>query len=246
MRDDLALVENPYEPPVGRLHDPMQESERPWNRTYERDPRLLTAWLTALLYGGIGLDLLSIVSNGMQIVLLNGGEFSDAAGAANDTRQQAIAILQLALFLPTAILFLKWVARANRNVTGFGAAGLTYSPNLAAGCYFIPLLNLVWPYKAMREIWQASRRPSFWQVQPVSRILNFWWALWLLDAVAGRVIDSLSDAETMEDLIRVTWMAIGSDVLSIALTVAALAVVREIARMQQAWVRGEVNGDEPF
>ncbi|MDW8262007.1 MAG: DUF4328 domain-containing protein, partial [Phycisphaerales bacterium] len=91
-----------------------------------------------------------------------------------------IWINDLVFCIMTWIAFLMWTYRANINCRAFGAAEMRFSPGWSIGYHFIPALNLVRPYLAMKEIWQASTNPSNWKQQPGSALLRWWWALWIL------------------------------------------------------------------
>ena len=54
----------------------------------------------------------------------------------SDPIQGIVGLLQSGLGVVTAITFLKWVYRAYKNVQGFGAEGLRFSPGWAIGLLF--------------------------------------------------------------------------------------------------------------
>ncbi len=211
-------------------------------REYERDPRFLTKLLKAFLWLCLITQVVSIGSNLMQVSFLREGNITEESAAVNDGRQMIIAFTFLGCFIITAIFFLKWMARANRNVRHFGARDLAATPNWAAGSFFIPFVNLWRPYQAMREIWQASRDPLFWKNATAPGILGLWWALWLINGVYGQFTNRAGMGKqqpTIDDLVNITYMEIVGDGLFIFSCLTALAVVSGIARDQEAWVNGK-------
>jgi uncharacterized membrane protein YidH (DUF202 family) len=80
---------------------------------FSKDPASLTKILKTMLWISLGLNILSLVSDFMQMNLLSAGTFSQAAAEANFSRQQIIGILCLVTGVITAIAFLRWIHRAN-------------------------------------------------------------------------------------------------------------------------------------
>lgn len=200
---------------------------------FVKDPVSLTNILKAMLGIYLVLSVLSLGSDWMQYQLLGSGSFSNESIIANDARQQGLGILTLLCYFVTVIVFGMWIYRANRNVRGFGATGLTYTPGWAVGYYFIPFINLVRPYQAMQEIWQASSNPSRWVSESTSPLLGVWWALWITANVLGQIVFRMSrNATSVEALQTVTLVSMFSSVADIGLTIAAISLVSQIIAMQ--------------
>ncbi|MFM7930888.1 MAG: DUF4328 domain-containing protein, partial [Pirellula sp.] len=81
----------------------------------------LTKFLTILLGLGAALAVISVLSSLMQAELLSRESFSEAEGQTNDVREGVIGLLQFALYIFTAVIFGRWIVRANRNVRALGA-----------------------------------------------------------------------------------------------------------------------------
>jgi hypothetical protein len=200
---------------------------------FDKDPVSLTNILKAMLGIYLVLSVLSLGSDWMQYQLLNSGSLSNESIAANDARQQGLAILTLLCYVVTVIVFGMWIYRANRNVRGFGATGLTFTPGWSVGYYFIPFINLVRPYQAMQEIWQASSNPHRWASEPSSPLLGVWWALWITASVLGQMVFRMSrNATSVESLQTSTLVSMFSSLADIGLTIAAISLVSQIIAMQ--------------
>ena len=124
----------------------------PANDDY-KDSRSLTNWTKSFLYAGIAVSVVAFGSNALEyqlLVAMRDGFYSgDAALDASDARQAWVGLLQAAVYLPTMVLVLMWIHRANYNVRQLGARGLRFSPAGSIGWYFVPILTLWRPYQAI-------------------------------------------------------------------------------------------------
>jgi hypothetical protein len=210
-------------------------------RTFAKDATTLTRFLKAMLWILIGATVLSLASDVLQMQLLNSGSFSTTEAEANDTRQRVVGIIYLLAYVVTGVAFLKWIHRANFNVRGFGAQNLQFTPGRSIGYYFIPFLNLVRPYRAMKEIWQASKNPDEWSSQSAPSILGWWWALFLISGFLGQMSFRLSmQANNIATLSTSTVVSIVSELVEIPLCLVALTLVTNIFRMQEGLVRRSI------
>lgn len=133
-------------------------------------------------------------------VLTAGGEILEATGVLDieaDTGAQAIAVglaylAYTVLFVVSVVLVGMWIHRAHANLRESGMDGLEFTPAWAVGWYFIPFANLVMPFKAMRELWTASRgeHDPFGGATPPE--VKSWWAAWIvgniLSSVGSRIL----------------------------------------------------------
>ena len=211
----------------------------PANDDY-KDSRSLTNWTRGFLYAGIAVSVVAFGSNALEYQLLvamrDGFYPGDAALDASDARQAWVGLLQAAVYLPTMVLVLMWIHRANYNVRQLGARGLRFSPAGSIGWYFVPILTLWRPYQAMKEIWQASLDPENWPGRPVPVLLPMWWALWLvsiaLDNIDLRSWWSLDENSGVGDFIAANIAAQAAAVWKIPLTLVLVAIINRIYRMQ--------------
>ncbi|MCR2833273.1 DUF4328 domain-containing protein [Parerythrobacter lacustris] len=86
------------------------------------------------------------------------------AGGSTDSMTQmftlaflsiGLAILWLLSALAFMIMALVWIYRAHANIVEQGVP-MDHSPGWAVGSYFVPFLNLVVPFRAMRELYNRS------------------------------------------------------------------------------------------
>jgi Domain of unknown function (DUF4328)/GYF domain 2 len=205
--------------------------------TYTKDPASLTRFVIIMLWVTMGFEIVSILSDIGQMLLLN-RPFTPDEGTANDARQGLIGVGYMIVFIVTGVAFLKWIHRANLNCRGFGAANMVFAPGWAVGWYFIPFMNLVRPFQAMKEIWQASQNPRAWQSAPGSPLLGWWWGLWVANGVLGQVVfRAAKNATTIEQLERMTTISIVASIAGIPLCLVAIKLIKSIAAMQERVVK---------
>ena len=95
------------------------------------------------------------------------------------------------IYLICAIIFLFWIYRASSNTHALNEkTKIEYSPGWCVGSYFIPLLNLYWPYKAMKELWQLNVIQA--NVRRSASIVFFWWITYLLLNFTATIVSKLS------------------------------------------------------
>lgn len=188
-------------------------------------------FLTGLLWALLCLQPVTLASALMELRMLQSATFSDAEAEANDTRQAVIAITYIVVYLITAVVFARWIIKAHRLVRRLGAADLSITPGWAVGYFFIPFINLVRPYRAMKELWQASLDPRGWPWEPVSPLLPWWWAMWLIASFLGQISMRLSlRATTLEQFKLAAMIEIVTVPIDIILCLLALRLVRQISR----------------
>ncbi|MCE0483619.1 MAG: DUF4328 domain-containing protein [Methylacidiphilales bacterium] len=160
---------------------------------------------------------------------------------------QVLGYASMAIYLPTLILFLIWIYRANVNCRGFGAQ-LKISPAMTVGSFFIPFINLVYPCVALQEIWKASRNPAQWQTERASILIGFWWGFWLLHAVLGPVLSLYAKMHVVKGLPAITAklqaisiLLMTASIFKIILCLLAFAMIYLITSRQKTLV-----GQNPF
>lgn len=90
----------------------------------------------------------------------------------------------IATFIASIVAVCLWTYRANANAHALAGDWVapSLSPGSAVGSYFIPFVNLVRPYSAMREIDSASTgAPSS------DPMLGLWWGTWVVGNILGNI-----------------------------------------------------------
>ncbi len=141
---------------------------------------------------------------------------------------------ELALFLVTAIAFLVWLYRAEVNARALGAQDMMVSPGWAVGWFFIPLVHLVMPFVAVRELWKASATPRDWQLGHASPVIALWWACWIVTSITGNIAFALSRMDEYGALVAADFMSLVSAAFFIPAAILLAVTVGRIQAMQEA------------
>ena len=164
---------------------------------------------------------------------------------------------EIGLTVLTVVPFLMWHFRASKNLQGFVSSGQSYTPGWALGCWFIPILNLFLPYRAISEVWRGSDRHILteadfdWEKAPGTILLPLWWGLWIVSRFAGRFAGAfmessgatlndpnVTDLEVILDsLSTALWASSISGALTIAAAILAILVVHRITNRQDEIAR---------
>jgi hypothetical protein len=181
--------------------------------------------------------------------------------AASDSLIRGLALFALVPGLAAGILFLMWVHRANRNLRAFCTEEPHYSPALAVGSFFIPILNFVWPFMVMREIWKGSDPDvpplgqQMYQYAKLGFLVPLWWGLYLVRLVPTLVVTLTKSTATMshaERLSRITmhtrWTLAGEVLGVVGAAVAVVLVLRveqRQAKLAEMLAGGPAGAAEP-
>jgi Domain of unknown function (DUF4328) len=203
------------------------------------DPAALTKFLQRLLWISVLVACIALIDDVVEFVEVQIGQLTPDQVANNDPIQGIVGLLQSGLGIVTGITFLKWIYRAYKNIQGFGAEGLRFSPGWAVGYYFIPILSLIRPVQVMSEIWRASDDPRNWRRRPGSWLIASWWTLFLVYTGVTQVsLEIAFQASTNDQWTLAAVIAILGDFFAIPLSIAALRLVTEVYRRQKALVEG--------
>ena len=174
---------------------------------------------SAFILGAV-VTVLAFFSSIGQLMLL-ARDFTDAEADSNDLRETLISGVVIVVALATMLIFSVWIYRAAANVRALGARGVTITPGWAVGWFFVPIANLFMTFRAMREIFMASRYPADWARLPTAPIVGWWWAAFWADQVLGRVAGQLYRHAETTDALRTATIV---DMISDLATLGALAV----------------------
>jgi heme/copper-type cytochrome/quinol oxidase subunit 2 len=168
--------------------------------------------------------------------LREGGEIGDNALQAVVLLMVFLAgVFDLIIYITTVVFFCVWLYRASDNLRAFNQwSRPDYSPGWAVGSFFIPFVNLVVPYRAVKEVWQKSNAPDealLAEPDPPA-FFAIWWTFWLLASFAGRISMRLSFDDKVEQS-TATKVSIVASALSIVAALLAYLVVEAIDQKQE-------------
>lgn len=220
------------------LAEPTPPLSSSGTRVYEyRDPLTLTRWLEGLLGLYIVARAAAFIVDLLQLKLLglagtvSSSQFQSWA-EASDQREQTVAVLFLAVFVITVVVFASWIVLVNRNARALGAVGMTFSPGWSVGWYFVPIASLWKPFQAMREIWKASVNPTGWQSLPTHPVVGWWWAAFVLSCITGQISYRMP-TNSLDELGASSVVSMIDDGVDIVATALALLLVARLCRIQR-------------
>ena len=146
-----------------------------------------------------------------------------------------VAVLELMLYVTTVVFFCVWLYRASDNLVKFNPWNrASYSPGWAVGSFFVPFVNLVVPYRAVKEVWQKSGPPDEAYLSEPGPPASFpvWWAFWLVAGFAGNISLRASLNESVPESTG-TMISIIASALHIVAAVFAYIVVDAIDKKQE-------------
>ena len=146
-----------------------------------------------------------------------------------------VGLFQTMLYLTTVVFFAVWLYRANGNLRAFNPwARPEHSSGWAVGSFFVPFINLVVPYRAVKEVWQKSGTPdeSLLAAPSPPGWFPAWWAFWLLAGFSGNISLRLSFNENIS-LSTATIVSIIANALFVVASVFAYFVVDAIDKRQE-------------
>ncbi|NDP28648.1 MAG: DUF4328 domain-containing protein [Flavobacterium sp.] len=194
-----------------------------------------------LIWIALGLNGISIVSSYFQYDLLqtvaNGGEIATELVTSNDNREQAIGIVQIIVFIISAITFIQWFRRAYFNLH-LRVNHLSHSEGWAAGCWFVPIVNLFRPYQIMKELFQEThlflKRNEVHTKEHLSMpSLSLWWTFWIIDRFFGQFVFKYAmKANSIEELTTTTIAQIISSGIGIVLAIITVNIISEYSKLE--------------
>lgn len=190
------------------------------------------------LYVNIGIDVVSAFVTAFSAMMAERahGNLEDPGYGLSLMLTFVAAMAQVTITIVCAVFFCKWMYRAYKNLFWFGTQELAGTPKRAVWSWFIPFWNLVWPYKHMSEIWQASDPRAGavgWKNEKLPKEFGWWWGFWigqaLLANVAARMEMKAGDAGSRVG----DGLDILSDVLSVMAAVLVIRIVKGITERQE-------------
>lgn len=145
-----------------------------------------------------------------------------------------LALVDLAIYVATVVFFLMWLYRAHGNLRAFNPWVRTdHSAGWAIGSFFIPFVNLVIPYRAVKEVWQKSGAPdeAFLSEPNPPGFFPVWWLFWLLASISSNISMRVAFNENVPES-TATIISIVAGGLFIVAAVFAYLVVDAIDKRQ--------------
>lgn len=217
---------NPYAPPRADLEPPV--------------PTLAVAragvvppasgwarWATVGLGLFVPLALVSVWIERLLIEALRDGAADDVASTAS--LLQAVGVVDMLLYVGTAVCFLGWTAGACRTARSIAPVLIRETPTWAVVWWFIPFANLYKPYAVLRRIWQVTMLPSGGADDAgAPAVFRAWWAFFVLRLLLTRLAGAMFGSRRVDELITAAQIQMVSEVVTMFGALTAIAVIRKI------------------
>lgn len=150
-----------------------------------------------------------------------------------DVWQLIIGVIGTAVAILSIGIFLYWFYRAYRNLPSLGAKGLKFNPKWVIAYFFIPILALWKPFRALEEIWIVSANDSSNSTKLIY-ILLIWWILFVVSNVLGYLLLSgYLSAATLEDFKNLVSQDMVLRILFMSSDVLFIFIAKEICERQE-------------
>lgn len=163
---------------------------------------------------------------------------------------QALAsTLSLPIRIYTAVFFLIWLNRANKNLTPLQAGYQEFSSGWAVGWWFIPLASLWKPFQVVREVWRESDpeidpRDGGGFLSGVASTSSgapgymvWWWVFWVVGNIASNIAGRTLDTNRA-DLVQISGAVfLVNAIFNITAAILAIYVIRDITDRQELRIR---------
>src|SRR5919199_877495 len=190
-----------------------------------------------LLAASAAVSSLAALSSLAQIATGAASRLSSEDVTAFDFVDFGLGLIYIFVFVTTVVLFCMWLHRAYRNLPALGnpKPALKHSPGWAVGSFFVPVMNLFVPFRAVRETW-AKSDPAVPgdnyvapQEPPAPLIMNLWWAFWLISNFVNNAAFRVRyRAATEQAMVVAAWLDLFGGLLTIPAAVFAVPLVRGV------------------
>ena len=205
----------------------------------------ITKFVKYFLYGFITILFINIISNVIQINLMNdyfvknlySENVFEVLADKNDARVVIVSLFYGLFLLSSFFIIGRWLFVSAKINHLSGIKDLEISSGWSVGWYFIPFANLVMPYKSLKETFKASFNTEDWQDIKAPYYFPIWWGTWIIGNIiynaSLRIGSSLGDNYTYEQLNLLSYVDIAADILFIANSFALLKIVEILYNNQK-------------
>jgi hypothetical protein len=149
-----------------------------------------------------------------------------------------VGVLELIVYLTTVVFFSMWLYRAHDNLRALNPwVRLNYTSGFAVGSFFIPFINFVVPYRAVKEVWQNSGPAGEVVVSQPPAWFPLWWLFWLLASIIGNISMRISFNDNVPQNTVMTVSIAASALFAVAAVFAYLVVDAIDKRQEEASAR---------
>ncbi|MGI9623909.1 MAG: DUF4328 domain-containing protein [Acidimicrobiales bacterium] len=167
-----------------------------------------------------------------------------AIDAVND-RESVLGALQPLMLILVGTGFIVWTSRCYRNMPSLGATSRRFSEGWAIGSWLVPFLNLVRPKQIVDDIWRSSdpelevtrprRGSADWKDRPVSPLLHWWWAAYVMIALVALMatLTNAGASASFADSRRSAGWLTAAEIVELVAGILAFVVVTKTSRRME-------------
>lgn len=150
-----------------------------------------------------------------------------APGAPADLASIPAFLALLACF----VLVGRWIYLTNANAHLL-SDDMTITPGWSIGWFFVPLANLVKPYEGVKETWRATHQSCGLHEDADSKLLPWWWGLWLLTNILSTASAQLGGSLDEPVPEGIVYLDLVTAALNVPLCLILIRLMRRLARTQ--------------
>lgn len=134
------------------------------------------------------------------------------------------------------IFFIMWMRRAYYNLHSIGTTGLRHTEGWAAGAWFVPILNWIWPYEIMKDIWHATQQMAYLRLQQPAgyvhepgKLVGWWWAFFVTKNLLGYFVNMMQPDST-ETLMALAMLVMPAELFALKIS---LDLVKNVSKFEK-------------
>ncbi|MEU7178625.1 MULTISPECIES: DUF4328 domain-containing protein [Streptomyces] len=203
-------------------------------RAVLRSPVGLAKAVSILLAVVVVTDMFAVWADYQSLDMVNRliSDFDSVTGQEIDSvdmRYRLAGIVQSAALIATGVVFLVWFHRVRVNAEVFAPEYHAKKRGWTIWGWICPVVNLWFPRRIALDTWNASADEN----QRGAKLLNWWWALWLMTEFIGWAAGrQYARATTPEEIQRALGSVLVTDALDIVAAILAILFVRRLTQMQ--------------
>lgn len=204
--------------------------------------RIRSVWTRGILIAGIVISAIGFMAGLVTLIAVLGNAAArDLVTPAAVKGLAAInSLLAFGVFVASIVMILLWIHRAHANLRAIGLSELNYSPGWAVGSFFVPVVNLFVPFRAMRELFNRSHgEPAHFAAITVPDV-NSWWPCYLVSNFLAMFVTVTAALGPVTGIHVVTppgvnvGLALFSNGLGIGASLLLYRIVGSVTRAQQS------------
>ncbi|MBI3237991.1 MAG: DUF4328 domain-containing protein [Flavobacteriia bacterium] len=217
-----------------------------------RDNRKRTVWNERLLLAMFVTYLVMILLVGSQFVTFyfygHSWKNSDLSKALFKANAVVGIFYTFGVYIPWMIVFLVWMYRAYSNLHRLNEPKL-YHKLWVIFAWFIPIVNLILPYRMLKQLFSVSvRLGGDYDLSLSKRIvwqLNACWSLWIvfwMFSISSRIIDSWGHSRSTTQFLGITSSVMM--LLALVFILSKYRMIRTYKMMENRIYRRLVGSDD--